>query len=311
MVVGGVGPWVTSQGDGWSLAIDAVSAAVERATPESVAVPLGMDVLLSAPGAEPGASVIAVIGDWAETAGRLGMRTAQLHSALARVDEPSFRPEPFGELYQRALYQSVRNRFNEAQVAALQRAGESDQAKVDAARTRELFGPAAERLRPLLDHPFECLRIRGHGDLRLEHFLYADGEMVIVDFEGDPTRPMSERRIKRSPYADLAALIASSAQAAAAGLDLARQRSTVRHDGPWLQSWLISWLVGTSAAVLNGYLSHLAASDLAMVPRDPGDSSTLLRALLIDAFCERISEPGRHEPAHPELLVQVLAALVD
>lgn len=311
MVLGGVGPWVSNQGSGWSSALDAVSEAIERATPDMLAAePLGGDELLRGPGEELGDRSRAIVRDWTGVARQLGARTAQLHASLAKIAQPSFAPEPFGELYQRALYQSIRNRFHDARQAAIGWAPRNTGGDDDAARLAALFDPAEKALRLLLDHPFDCLRIRGHGDLRLEHFLVADGEMVIVDFEGDPTRPMSERRIKRSPYRDVAALAASIAEAAGAGLELARQRSTVWRDDPALRSWLVSWVVGAAAAMLDGYHEHSGSWDAALVPRDPDDSAVLLRALMVDALCARIAAPRVEEPARQHLLVPTLAVLV-
>jgi maltose alpha-D-glucosyltransferase / alpha-amylase len=294
LLIGGLGPGVSVQDDGWSVALEAAAESLERV---AAGLPAGMPER-------------AVVGDWLEVARGFGERTADLHRSLAGTSDPAFRPERFGELYQRSLYQSIRERIHRAVEAADARAGQDPRRAEDAVRLRAMRADLDRALRELLVHPFTGRRIRCHGDLRLEHFLYAEGELAIVDFEGDPSRRMSERRIKRSPLRDVAALLASFTEAAGAALALARQRGVIRDGSGDAERWLHTWLAEVRAVVVEAHREGLAGHEPELLPTDPRDAATLLRAHRIDTICARIAEPLAGHPERLDLLVGELEALL-
>ena len=74
--------------------------------------------------------------------------------------------------------------------------------------------------------------IRTHGDYHLGQTMLADRGWVILDFEGEPARPMSQRRLKRSPLRDVAGMLRSFSYAAAGSRHPARRAAARGLGGP-------------------------------------------------------------------------------
>jgi predicted trehalose synthase len=61
--------------------------------------------------------------------------------------------------------------------------------------------------RQIVDRAVSRERIRCHGNLHLGQVLHVDDDVILIDFEGEPGRPLYERRLKRSPLQDVAAMV--------------------------------------------------------------------------------------------------------
>jgi maltokinase len=141
---------------------------------------------------------------------RLGEVTGRMHTALGSdASDPNFAPEePSVEslgLLTATVDEQIERIFLELP---------EDNEALEPIRGRG--EEVREHLR-LLTHAGSVGRvIRTHGDYHLGQTLWADGDWVILDFEGEPARTLAERRRKRSPLRDVAGMLRSFAYAASA-----------------------------------------------------------------------------------------------
>ena len=208
-------------------------------------------------------------------AARLGTRVAEMHASLATGGGPAFAPERLTLADGRSIYQSTRTELTEA-CATLRRALPRLAPGVAALAEEALA--SEERLRtvlgPLLARPLEGKRTRIHGDLHLGQILDTGDDIAIIDFEGEPSRTIGARRLKRSPLVDVAGMLRSFSYAASAvalgppGEGPAPEAAVPRR-----------WEAEVSEAFLAAYVARAVADGL--VPRDAGDRALLLRAFLL------------------------------
>ncbi|MBO0702537.1 MAG: phosphotransferase, partial [Candidatus Dormibacteraeota bacterium] len=141
----------------------------------------------------------------------LGRRTAELHLALAAgVDDPSFVPEPTNAMAARSVYQSIRSQATQT-MQVLRRQLKNLPEHLEPAAREVLAGESLlkEQLRSLLGRRIRATRIRCHGDYHLGQVLFTGTDFMIVDFEGEPARPLAERRLKRWAARDVTGMLRS------------------------------------------------------------------------------------------------------
>src|SRR5690606_19847682 len=109
-----------------------------------------------------------------------------------------------------------------------------------------------------------------HGDFHLGQVLHSGRDFVIIDFEGEPSRSPTERRIKRSPLVDVAGLLRSFQYAAASGLQAYADRGLVPAEH-WddFEQRARAWQLWVSTRFLAGYLGE--ADGTPLVPLEDGD----------------------------------------
>jgi maltose alpha-D-glucosyltransferase/alpha-amylase len=252
--------------------------------------------------------VSSLLGTALESARLLGRRTAGMHLVLASdLENKDFAPEPFTPFYQRSLYQSLRNHLL-SQFGALRRKLKSlhQPATGLAEKLLALQEPILKRMRGVHETHMSALRIRCHGDFHLTQVLHTGKDFVIIDFEGEPVRPIGERRIKRSPLRDVAGMIRSFDYAAHTALAAQHDSGNLPKDEfralwPWAQFWA-HW---TSVAFLTEYLAETGASGL--LPKTRSGIAVLLDAFVLD---KAISEMGHEMNNRPDWLHVPLQAIL-
>jgi len=314
MTVGILQGFTPNSGDAWSYTLDSIGRYFDRllSDPE-VAEKLGKaipreGVFELAQKPIPDAARDAV-GPYLADAELLGVRTAQLHIALAsRDDDPAFKPEPFTPHYQRSIYQFMRTQLVQMLQVAKKRA--DDRPEVAELLKRE--GELHERVRQVLDGRVEASRIRIHGDYHLGQVLYTGNDFVIIDFEGEPARPLSERRIKRSALRDVAGMLRSFHYAPYAVLFGAAPGSYVREeDRALLENGARYWHAWVSAAFLRAYLNESAKSKVAHLPKNPESTETLLNAYLLEKAVYEVVYELNNRPDWVRIPLRGLLDLLD
>ena len=275
---------IPNQGDAWTFTLDVLASYIERLFThrnELPPLPAQLPGLLDVERDQIPEELAGLFGPfYLGMAELLGQRTAELHQALAaNVQDKTWRPEEFSTLYQRSVYQSMRSLTRRTFTLLRQnlaRVPESEREQVAAVMERER--DVLIRLSRIMGPKISSMKIRIHGDYHLGQVLYTGKDFVIIDFEGEPARTLSERRLKRSPLRDVAGMIRSFHYAAMSAL----RRHTEDHpvDAAFLTPWLETWNAYVSGLFLRGYLDRLGTSSL--IPKDRGHQTTLLHCFLLE-----------------------------
>ena len=151
----------------------------------------------------------------------------------------------------------------------------------EALKVLDLQGEVLNRFRTVLSRKITAKRTRIHGDFHLGQVLYTGKDYVIIDFEGEPARPLTERRIKRTPVRDVAGMLRSFHYAAYTSLFGHLGSANVRpEDLVGLEPWARLWNVWVSSTFLNSYLEHAASGEF--LPQNREELNILLNIYLFE-----------------------------
>lgn len=264
--------YVANSGDCWSFALSHLRELYAHALQVA-----GIDVA----GTGVASTVCEFSAAYLREARRLGEVTAELHLALAAEhDDPAFAPEPVtaadGDRWRESMEAQLAAALREAASAA-EGYGEPERSLLrrflaGADRHRRRLG----QIRTLAGA--DVLKIRNHGDYHLGQVLRTGTGFAILDFEGEPARPLAERRAKHLALRDLAGMLRSFDYAAYAALFERKDEA----GQALLEAYGRAWAAQAGAAFKEGYLLRTHGTTAAFLPASAGDFERVLDALLLD-----------------------------
>jgi len=231
-----------------------------------------------------------LIGSYLETVRLLATRTGELHAALsARPDDPVFAPEPFTDFYRHGLYHGMLGRLGRtAELLAQEFEHLPEAMRADAQAVLDRQPAIRDRFRFLYGQRIYASRIRVHGDYHLAQALYTGKDFVLIDFEGDLSRPLSERRIKRSPLEDVAGMLDSFYHASHGVLfGEAPGVVPVPESLNALEAWAKFWYRSVSAEFLAAWRATPGVSPL--LPQNEDHLRTMLDIFLLDFALRKLA----------------------
>jgi maltose alpha-D-glucosyltransferase/alpha-amylase len=285
---------VANEGDGWKWTLEELARFYESVAGCPAPNDHGEPATFLSDG-RVSAEAVEKAGLYLEAASLLGRRTAELHLALAtETHDEAFRAEPLttADLQADAGRIGVQITATLAALrsgmASLEDATADDAATILSRRVQLFAGANA-----IASEGSGGKRIRIHGDYHLGQVLRAKNDFVLLDFEGEPARPLEERRKKQCPLKDVAGMLRSFSYAAWAGFDQYVQRHPDRHSA--LEAWARLWQQSASTEFLRTY-RQVAAADASLLPA-PAHSDTLLNAYLLEKSLYELLYELNNRPA--------------
>jgi len=254
--VGILQAWVRNEGDGWNYTLDQLGDYFEKCAARSDKFDgeiRPLTTLLDSLKQDVPPLAREMIGPYLATASLLGQRTGELHVALASdAHNPDFAPEPVTQFYRRSRYQSLRTATDSALTLLKECMPRlPEEARAAAALLLPLKSAILARFRLAVDRKITAMRIRCHGDYHLGQVLFTGKDFVIIDFEGEPARPLAQRRAKRSALVDVAGMLRSFDYAE----NFALRAGEFREDEQQrMKSWGQYWVYWVSKNFLEAYL---------------------------------------------------------
>lgn len=192
-------------------------------------------------------------GALTEAVGLLGTRTAEMHAALASdPGNEAFAPETFTDHDAEGLIARVIAEMGDSVEALAKRLSPDEVARLHKGLGL-LMGGAWSLV--------GAYKTRVHGDYHLGQTLRTlDGDFCLIDFEGEPSRPMDQRRMKQSPLKDVAGMLRSLDYAAAAVMALT--------DDDSCRQMITHWLGKATAAFVTAYRDVADSAPVQLVPAD-------------------------------------------
>lgn len=301
---------VANEGDGWKWTLEELDRYYEACAPITFPEKSGGEVQGPLELSENPPTQVALdhLGLYLEAAAILGRRTAELHLALASpTDNPAFAPEALTDVDLNTQFIGIRQHASSVLDMLKERLAYLPDEVVEVAalvlsRRRQIF----DRFAPLTSDFRAIQRIRIHGDYHLGQVLRVKTDFVLLDFEGEPARPLTVRRSKQCPLKDVAGMLRSFGYAAYAGL----MNYTARHPEALarLEQWTQLWERSVAAEFLRAY--RQAAQGRDFLPPGNADFRKLLNVFLLDKALYEVLYELNSRPAWVRIPLMGITSLV-
>jgi maltose alpha-D-glucosyltransferase / alpha-amylase len=236
----------------------------------------------------------------------LGTRTAQLHHAFAlSTGDAAFDPEPASEQDYAAWKAHVREDARATfQLLESRLHGLSGQVLENAQTLLARSGQVAAAIEDCPVPRGRSLKTRLHGDYHLGQVLVRENDFVIIDFEGEPERPLAERRDKHSPLRDVAGMLRSFDYAQWSAL---RQAAKIGDEYARLLPLAAAWQAEARRTFLAAYAAAAGANGIYASFEDVGG---LLRLFQIEKALYELRYEINNRPDWMHVPLQGIRALI-
>jgi maltose alpha-D-glucosyltransferase/alpha-amylase len=245
-------------------------------------------------------------GSAGELARLIGERTAQLHQALTDRTSRDFQPEPFSLHYQRSLFAGMQSIVRETFDTLAKRKHylpslARKQADYISTKKQEI----SDLLKRIYQKKFDVLKTRIHGLYGLEEVLLTGKDVMLHNFNGNPLRSFSERRLRRSPLRDVAAMVRSFYYVAYKGFSSNTQIR--KEELPELLPYADFWAYYMSSFFLKAYMDKLGDNEF--IPKDPEDATVMIETYLIENALHYLNFDLKYRPENaiaPLMMIETI-----
>ena len=287
--------YLSNQGDAWEWTQNNLERAVRDELAHGVS------------GQEQHYNALLELADFARY---LGQRLGEMHQILAApTDNPDFSVEPTSEQDGEASGKSVAAQLDRALQRLEQR--KKDLAAEDQDLVAELLASREkiqQHVHRLAMRSVGGLRMRVHGDLHLGQVLVVKGDAYLIDFEGEPVRPLQERRAKHSPFKDVSGVLRSFDYAAAMAIRSAQSVDTSEEAAAARRRVADTYLSQARQAFIEGY--GKATVDMAHAWKDKEGERAALELFTLEKAAYEVIYEAENRPNWLAVPLQGLRGLL-
>ena len=304
--------FVKNNGDAWNYTLESLTGFFERALQIQTAPTLSSYHPMQLAGEALPAEAISALGPYIESARLLGNRTALLHAALTDMNAgPDFVPEKVDAGYIQHLHndmlEQARSTFELLRAKQNMLSGEAAES---ARKLLSAQSDVLERFSNLKEHSIEALRIRHHGDYHLGQVLATENDFIIIDFEGEPARPLAHRRLKTLAMKDVAGMVRSFSYAGYAALfGLVHGVPEAPESKRVIEEWAAYWGALVSAEFLKSYFA--TAGNAPFVGSNRDEHRMLFDAFVLQKAMYEVSYELNNRPTWVQIPLRGILALLN